>query len=356
MKGTLTHISPRDIVNYEERVRNGYEDNFKRRLATRLKVDSGDVGSILSAMFGSEWILQPYNKLYRAVKMSTRKASIDDESFRKYNRVYKLGTVSNKYKVGEYRETIFYKKACELYGKKTVEQMTVFCLRPSDARFENDHRKSRCKDMLRINCIVKRYAPELYKEFIKKAKQDRSTIQNVESNYGANFYGYFNRNKLGEILGEELTNEIKHDLIEIALRPSRNNTFLNHTIEQVTKKATTLGYYGSGTYYYKRYFGQLTAAITEYYKAKQMIKMLNELGLENNERVWGKSNDVYYRANKLNSKAYRLILQTYKAKGDDNAKKMTLYTGLHAIRESEYRARMFVPALCVSMSELVKEC
>lgn len=354
MKETLTHISPRDIVNYEERVRNGYEDNFKRRLALRLKVDSSDVGSILSAMFGNDWILQPYNKLYRAVKMSTRKANIDDESFCKYNRIYKLGTVSDKYKVGAYRESVFYKKACELYGKKIVEQMTAFSLRPHDARFENDHRQSRCKDMLRIDCIVKRYAPELHKEFIKKAKQNRTTIQDVESNYGANFGRCFTVSKLGEILGEELTNEIKHDLIETALRPSRNNTFLNHTIEQVTKKASTLSYYGSGTYYYKRYFKQLTAAITEYYKAKQMVKMLNELGLENNERVWGRSSDVYYRANKLSGKAYRLILQTYKAKGDDDAKKMTLYTGLHAIRESEYRARVFVPALCVSMSELVK--
>ena len=126
MKETITHISPRDIVNYEDRVRSGYEDNFKRRLATRLKVDSSDVGQILVAMFGNDWILQPYSKLYRAVKMSTRKATIDDEAFNKYNRIYKIGTVTDKYKVGAYKETIFYKKACELYGKKIVDQLVNF--------------------------------------------------------------------------------------------------------------------------------------------------------------------------------------------------------------------------------------
>lgn len=354
MKETLTNISPRDIVNYEDRVRSAYEDNFKRRLAMRLMVDSNDVGQILVAMFGNDWILQPYNKLYRAVKMSNRKATLDYETFKKYNSVYKVGKVSDKYKVGAYRETVFYKKACELYGKKIVEQLVNFNQRPHDARFENDHRASRCREMVRMNILVKRYAPELHKEFIKKSKQDRTIIQNVESNYGTNFGIYINMSRLSEILGEELTNELKHDLIEIALRPSRNNTFLNHAIEQVTKKASTLSYYGNGTYYYKRYFNQLTAAITEYYKTKRMLKMLCELGFENSERVWGKSNDVYYRANKLSTKAYRLIERTYKAKGDNDAKKMTLYTGLHAIRENEYRATMFVPSLQISMSEFIK--
>ena len=354
MKETLTNISPRDIVNYEGRVRDAYEDNFKRRLAMRLKVDSSDVGQILAAMFGNDWILQPYNKLYRAVKMSTRKATIDDEAFSKYNRVYKIGKVNDKYKVGAYRETVFYKKACELYGKKIVEQLVIFSQRPHDARFENDHRRSRCREMVKINIIVKRYAPELHKDFIKKVKQDRTVMQHIESDYSTNFGRYFNTVKIGEMIGEELTNELKHDLIEISLRPSRNSEFLRHTIEQITKRACTLSYYGNGTYYYKRYFNQLTAAITEYYKTKRMLKMLGELGFENTEQNWGKSNDVYYRANKLSSKAYRLIERTYKAKGDNDAKKMTLYTGLHAIRENEYRARVFVPALCISMSEFIK--
>lgn len=348
MKGTLTNISPREIVTYTRNIRSEYEANFAKRIGARTKVNLNVLRNIFEAMYGYDWILQPYSKLYAAAKATTLKSDLSEEEFLKRFKATKIGNIKRGYRgsfrVGLYRETVFYKKASKVYGKSNVDRyLSDIWMHHNDAMWADENCMRHCRDMLRVDKMAKQYAPELYKDFIQQSKNDMRLVSRVTNMYDCNVKAY-DPNKLA-ILGAELLGDIKHDLFVIALQPTKNSELLRKIIERMCTNARNMSYYGSGTYYYTKHMRQLTKAITDYYQMRDIMKMLSEMGIENKEGVWGKADDLYYRAKILNNKSRRVIEKVYKAKGDNEVKRMTLANALLSIAQNEYRSRVYSPVL-----------
>ena len=348
MKGTLTNISPREIVRYTRNIRSEYEANFIKRIGARTKVDLSVLRNVFEAMYGYDWILQPYSKLYSAAKSTTLKSKLSEEEFLKRFKASRIGNIKRgyncRYCVGLYRETVFYKKASKIYGKSNVDRyLSDIWMHHNDAMWADENCMRKCRDMISVEKLAKQYAPELYKDFIQQSKKDMRLAFKVVNMNDCKLKSY-DPHKLA-ILGDELLSDIKHDFFVIALQPTKNSELLSKIIDRICTHARNMSYYGSGTYYYTRHMRQLTKAITDYYQMRNVMKMLSEMGIENKEGVWGKADDLYYRANNLNNKSRRVIEKVYKAKGDNEVKRMTLANALLSIAENEYRSRIYSPVL-----------
>lgn len=344
-----TDISPKDYHKLPSELKEYMKKNYLKRIASRASVDDCRLGEAYRAMFGGDWEIESYQKLYMVARAMDKETLTSDRAKRYYKLYPVTMSLSEKSKhmlYGDYCEnSIFFRKAAKLVGKDKLrkELANYTGIWQVDIVFERQNEL--CKKLIKADNIVKRYAPELLKEYRASVKNNISLHHNVASKATEDEMKY-----IEELVSSDLAKQYIKAIIKSVARPSRMTGIIARIANDMGCDATNVIRYNSGNGYYKKqYQKRFVSGVMRFNKATEMKSMLDDLGFEDSERVYGKMDELNWGANRICNKSYQTVKRVYKTKADDEVKRNTIITTLLAIKMNNWKQREFAPTLNVKL-------
>lgn len=344
-----TDLSPKDYHKLPSELKECMKENYIKRIACRASVDTHMLGEAYRAMFGGDWETESYRKLYMVAR-AMDKETFTSENAKRYYKLYPVTmSLSDKSKhmlYGDYCEnSIFFRKAAKLVGKDKLRKELANYTGVWQVDFVFDRQTKLCKKLVRADNIVKRYTPELLKEYRASVKSNISLHYNVASKVTKDNMKY-----LETLVSSDLAEQYIKAIIKSVARPSKMTGIIARIADDMGSDAANVVRFGSGNdYWKKRYQKKFVNEVMRFNKANEMKSMLDDLGFEDSERVYGGINDLNWGANRICNKSYQTVKRVYKTKADDDVKRNTIITALSAIKMNNWKQREFTPTLNVKL-------
>lgn len=344
-----TDLSPKDYHKLPSELHNYMKENYLKRIACRVSVDSSRLGEAYRAMFGEDWETESYQKLYMVARAMDKKTFTSEDAKRYYKLYPVTMSLSDKSKhmlYGDYCEnSVFFRKAAKLVGKDKLRKELANYTGLWQVDIVFDRQNELCKGLIKADNIVKRYAPELLKEYRASVKSNISLHYNVASKVTKDEMKH-----LEKLVSSDLAEQYIKAIIRSVARPSKMTGIIARIASDMGGNASNVIRCHSGNNYWKkRYQNKFVSEVMRFNKATEMKSMLDDLGFEDSERVYGKMSDLNWGANRICNKSYQTVKRVYKTKADDDVKRNTIITTLSAIRMNNWKQREFAPALNVKL-------
>lgn len=340
-----TDISPKDYHKLPTEFKNYMKGNYLTRIAYRANVDIRRLGNAYRAMFGEDWESEGYQKLYMVARAMDKETSMGEKS-KLYYKLYPITTsFSKKSKqmlYGDYCEnSVFFRKAAKLIGKDKLRKELANYVGMWQVNITFDRQNELCKNIVKADNIVKRYAPELLKEYRDAVKGDIRQHNNIACRTTECEMKY-----LEKLVSSDLAGQYMKALIKSVARPSQMTGIIARIANDMGSDAGNVIRCNTyNDYWKKRYQKRFVSEVMRFNKAIEMKSMLDDLGFEDSEKVYGKMNDLNWGANRICNKSYQTVKRIYKTKADNEAKRNTIITTLSAIKMNNWKQREFAPTL-----------
>lgn len=344
-----TDLSPKDYHKLPSELRSYMKGNYLTRIAYRASVDIRRLGDAYRAMFGEDWESESYQKLYmvaRAMEKNTLTGEQAKHYYKPYPMTMSLSKKSKHMLYGDYCEnSVFFRKAAKLIGKDKLRKELANYVGIWQVNLTFDRQNELCKNIIKADNIVKRYAPELLKDYRAAVKGNISQHINIACRTTECEMKY-----LEKLVSSDLAEQYVKALIKSVARPSQMTGIIARIANDMGSDAgNVIRCNAYNDYWKKRYQKKFVSEVMRFNKAIEMKSMLDDLGFEDSEKVYGKMNDLNWGAYRICNKSYQTVKRVYKTKADNEVKRNTIINTLSAIHINNWKPREFAPTLNVNL-------